>query len=205
MTTRLLFSAVLIGMAHIPIHAATVTLDAEVLKDSLGAPMPISGLVVLTAGTTGSFFGPTATGFVGGSEVILKTWDLSSFATPGLLSVTTGDIPFGGGWDTGDPLRIYWYPTLSLASLAPGAGTPYGTYRDATGVDGSAAWTTAGLGDTIALKFYTSDATFLNSGGSNTANAGRASSTVVPEPGTTALSLMALFAVLGISRSRHAK
>ncbi len=186
-------------------HAFTINLDAELLKDESGTAMPISGLVVLTAGTSGSFFGPTPASFIGGDEIVLKKWDLSAFATAGVLSDTTGDLSFAGAWNTGDPLRIYWYPTLTLASASPGDGTEYGTYRDAVGVDGSAAWVTGGPSDTIGLKFYTADATFLNTGGSNSASAGVANLTVAsaPEPGTPVLCLLTLFTVTGITRRRQ--
>ena len=201
---RLLPSIALLACVGTRAQATTVTLDAEFLKDAFGAAMPTSGLVLLTAGTTGNFFGPTSASFIGGDEIVLKKWDLSGFATAGVLSDTTGDLTLSGAWNTGDPLRMYWYPTLTLASTTPGTGTAYGTYRDAAGLDGSAAWITGGPSDTIALKFYTSDATFLNTGGSNAASFGRANLTVppVPEPGTAALILLALPAVMG-RRRRH--
>lgn len=195
----------LLACAGIPAQATTVTLDAEILKDAFGAAMPTSGLVLLTAGTSGNFFGPTSTSFVGGDEIVLNMWDLSGFGTAGVLSDTTGDLALSGGWSAGDPLRMYWYPTLTLASATPGTGTPYGTYRDVTGLDGSAAWITGGPSDTIALKFYTSDATFLNAGGSNVANVGRANFTVppIPEPGATMLIMVALPALWGRQRRRR--
>lgn len=201
---KLLLSIAFIAAAYIPVRATTVTLDSEILKDAFGAAMPVSGLVVLTAGTSGNFFGPTPASLVSGDEIVLKKWDLSSgWNTAGVLGDTTGDLTLAGAWNAGDPLRMYWYPTLNLASIAPGVGTAYGTYRDAVGIDGSAAWITGGPSDTIALKFFTSDATFLTTGGSNSANAGRANLTVVPEPGTPALVALALFAALATSRSRR--
>jgi hypothetical protein len=202
---RLLLTTALLAAAHFRAHAFTINLDSELLKDESGTAMPISGLVVLTAGTSGSFYGPTPTSFIGGDEIMLKKWDFSAFATAGVLSDTTGDLSFTGAWNAGDPLRIYWYPTLTLASTAPGTGTKYGTYRDAVGIDGSAAWITGGPSDTVGLKFYTSDATFLNTGGSNNAAAGRANLTVgsVPEPTTPALSLLALLTFMGNKRRRQ--
>ncbi len=202
---KLLISTTLLAAIHSPAHALTITLDCEILKDEFGTAMPISGIVVLTAATEGSFFGPTPTSFVSGTELLLQKWDLSSFATAGVFSDITADLPFSGAWDTGDPLRMYWYPTLTLSSTAPGEGTSYGAYSDPLGLlDGSAPWVTPAEADTISLKFFTSDASFLSVGGSNAAEAGLAGFTVaaVPEPGTAAVGLMALFAAMGIKRRR---
>jgi hypothetical protein len=195
----------ILAAADFAAHATTVTIDAEVLKDSFGAAMPVSGLVILTAGTSGNFFGPTPTSFISGDEIVLKKWDLTGgFATAGMLQETTGDLTLSGAWNAGDPLRLYWYPTLTLAAAVPEAGTKYGTYRDGVGIDGGAAWITGGPSDTISLKFFTADATVLNAGGSNAANSGVANLTVgsVPEPGTVVLSLVALVAMTGIQRRR---
>ena len=202
---KLLLSTTLLAAIHAHAHALTITLDCEVLRDASGSAMPISGVVVLTAATTGTFSGPTPTSFVSGTEILLQKWDLSSFAAPGIFSDLTSDLPFSGAWGTGDPLRMYWYPTLTLASSAPGAGTSYGTYRDPFGIDGSAAWITPGESDTIGLNFYTTTASFLNAGGSNSADAGLTDLTVapIPEPGTAAVGLMALLAAMGITRRRQ--
>lgn len=200
-----LLSTTLIAAVCAQANAVTITLDCEVLKDASGSAMPISGIVVLTAATIGTFSGPTPTSFVSGTEILLEKWDLSSFATPGVFSDLTADLPFSGAWGSGDPLRMYWYPTLTLSSTAPGAGTSYGAYRDSLGLDGSAAWVTPGESDTISLKFSTSDSSFLNIGGSNSGDTGLASFTVapVPEPGTAAVGLMTFFAAVGMKRRRQ--
>jgi hypothetical protein len=203
---KLLLSTACTAAVCIEAHAVTITLDCEVLKDASGSAMPISGIVVLTAATEGIFSGPTPTSFVSGTEILLQKWDLSAFATPGVFSDITDDLAFGGTWGTGDPLRMYWFPTLTLLSASPGAGTSYGTYVDPLGLlDGSAAWVTPAESDTIGLKFYTSDASFLSAGGANSADVGLASLTVapIPEPGTAAVGVMALLAAMGITRRRQ--
>jgi len=183
--------------------------DAEVLKTSGGAPMPTSGLAVLVASTLdASFAGPTDTSFASGSDdIVLQKWDLSTgFNMPGVLSVTMGSMLLTGNWNTGDPVQLYWFPTLTLGSSAPGAGTSYGQYRDAVGVDGSQVWTTPAPGVTGSLKFFTSDATFLNAGGSNPAVVGNASLTTVPEPSEYAMVFgMFCFAGAFIRRSLKAR
>lgn len=198
---RLLLTTALLAALHAAALAVSMNVDAERLKDVLGAPMQVSGLVVLTAGTSGTFPGPTPSSFTSGDEIVLKKWDLSAFGTPGALQDTTGDLALSGAWDEGDPLQLYWYPTLGLNSPEPGFGTTFGTYRHATGLDGSAPWITPGAGDIIDLKFFTTDATFLSNGGSNPSSAGDARFIVVPEPGTALMSLVG-FAVIALARRR---
>jgi hypothetical protein len=181
-------------------HALTITIDLELLKNAGGTPMPVSGLVVLTAATSGTFYGPAPDTFAGGDELVLHRWNLSAFAQPGICSDTVSDLTLGGSWTTGDPLRVYWYPTLTLATNAPSAGTPYGSYRSASGLDGSAPWATPAAGDSISLKFFTSDASFLASGGSNPVAAGLANFTVVPEPNGIALAVAGGVMMVGVRR-----
>jgi hypothetical protein len=200
---RFLFAALALAVLPGAAQGLTLNLDAELLKAQLGYPMQIGGLVVLTAATQGNFSGPTPTSFASGTEVVLDKWDLSAFATPGVFSDTTGDLGFFGDWNPGDPLRLYWYPTLDLSATAPGAGTGYGTYTDLVGIDGSAPWITGAAGDTLSLKFFTHDAAFLNAGGSNPAAAGLADLAVAPEPGT-ALFGLAMLAMAGWKRRRIA-
>jgi hypothetical protein len=178
--------------------AITITVDAELLKDNLGSAMPVTGLVILTAATTGVFNGPQDGAFVSGDEVIVFKWDLAAFTTPGLISDLGISPSPTGAWNQGDALRLYWYPTLDLASTAPVVNTPYGTYRDPAAdpgstLDGSDQWVTPANGATISLKFFTADATFLSPGGTNPASAGIASylvpfaTTAVPEPSSAFL------------------
>lgn len=199
MSNRAAFLVALLGLAGTA-GAVTITVDLERLQDASGVSMPVTGLVVLTAGGSGSFFGPTPDSFAGGDEFVLIKWDLSAFLLPGVIQDTLSSAELGGAWEVGDPLRVYWYPSLTLASPTPGAGTAYGTYRDSVGLDGSDPWTTPANGDSIALKFFTSDASFLSMGGSNLSEAGRASLRVVPEPGPLGLLLAGWVAIGGLRR-----
>ncbi len=190
--------------------ALLISIDADTLRDANGDLFPVSGLVVLIAATTSNtFLGPTPTSFATGPEIVLGTWDLSAFATPGVFSDITQNLAFSGDWGAGDALRLYWFPTLTLASTEPGAGTSYGTYSDLVGIDGSDPWVTpADEGATLSLRYATTDATFLFAApGSNLpataiANLTVASSAVVPEPGTVLFGL-ALLGAVGLTRRRN--
>jgi hypothetical protein len=167
-------------------------LDAEKLKDSGGSAMPTTGLVVLVASTSDLVFGgPSDTSFASGSDdIVLGKWDLTGFNQPGVLAAAlTASLPLapGGSLHSGDLVQMYWFPTLTIGSSAPGAGTSYGQYRDAVGIDGSQVWTTPSASSTRFLKFFTSDATFIQAGGSNPAVVGNASFTTVPEPSEYAM------------------
>jgi hypothetical protein len=164
-------------------QSVTFNIDAEVLKTSGGAPMPITGLVMLVADTSvNGFSGPTDTAFVNGDDLELMRWSLDSTFGPGVFQKAANNLPLLGSWDANDPVQLYWFPTLTVGSATPGAGTSYGQYRDAVGLDMSDIWVTPSAGGTVDLKFFTSDATFLHSGGSNPDSAGDASLTTVPEP-----------------------
>ncbi|MDB6057001.1 MAG: large protein [Verrucomicrobiales bacterium] len=166
-------------------HALSISIDANLLKDANGNAMPTTGLVMLVASTNDATFnGPTPLNFVSGDDVIIAKWDLSSangggFDTAGVLSAfvnTTVAI------SSTSPLRLYWYPTLNFNSTAPGQNTPYGTYTDAVGVDGSAKWFGDTPSATITLRFLTTDAnTGFDNAGSNPPATGIANQ-VTPTP-----------------------
>jgi hypothetical protein len=141
--------------------------------------MPTTGLVLMVASTTDALFGgPTAGSFVTGDDVVLFRGDLSGLGQPGYLQ-TTRFFPLTGELTSSDPVQLYWFPTLTIAdydSSNLAAGTTYGSYRDAVGINGSAPWIVPGDGNTVALKFFT-----ISEGGSNLDTAGWANFTVVPE------------------------
>lgn len=192
---RNLILAVL-AMACLTCHATIgISLDADLLKSSDGTPMPVNGLVLLVASTTDSTFnGPTAGSFVTGDDIVVARFDLASGGTNGVVIAFAGGLRLTGNWNAGDPLAIYWYPTLTTNSTAPSAGTPYGFYTTSTPQDDSAAWITPSDG-TVAweLRFITTDSdTDYHSTGSNPASAGLANLVVggAPTPPQLAISLL---------------
>lgn len=210
------FALLVLAASSLTARAVTFSIDAEILKDRFGAAMQSSGLVILTAATTGSFNGPSGNDFVTGGEMLLYRWDLTGGFGDGILSNATTALSFTGDWDQGDSLRLYWYPDLDINAAGPGEGTYYGYYSDPAplGTDGSAPWTTPGEADNVSLRFFTTDASFLNDGGSNSAFAGQANAQVpaagpspdvsaVPEPGNVfGLSLLLASAMQIRLRSR---
>lgn len=163
---------------------ATVSLQlrAGELKTASGEPMPVAGLVLLVASTGDPHFGgPTEQSFVSGDDVVVYRGDLSNLNLPGQFNDFLAGLELEGGWTYGDPLALYWYPTLTLESTQPGPGVPYGFFTAAAGDerDGSDPWVTPGDGSTISLYFQNADALMppLVSGGSYPASSGLASFT----------------------------
>ena len=177
----LLISLMILGM-QVKSFGSTVTIniDADLLKTASGQAMPATGLVILVANTNNTAFSqPTSQAFVSGGDVIVARWDLSAFGTAGVL-LDTASFGLSGALTTGDPLQLYWFPTLTLSSTAPGPGTAYGQYRDAVGIDGSAPWVVPGAGATVDLSFRTADADAgFDSPGSSPASAGLASNDIL--------------------------
>lgn len=167
-------AALILFVATKALGTVTLNMSVAYLNDSEGSPMPTTGLVLLVASTNDDTFGtPTLDAFVSGDDTILAKWDLSTWSTPGLLLGSTGPLTLTGGWNAGDPLQLYWFPTLTLASSSPTAGAAYGQYRTNSPTDDSDLWITPTDGATVSLKFLT-----LAAGGSNSNSTGNASFTV---------------------------
>jgi hypothetical protein len=158
--------------------------------------MSLDGLVILVASTTDSVFnGPTSSSFATGDDVVLYRGDLHESGQPGLFqpSAIIIDLSSFSGLNAGDPVKLFWFPTLTTNSITPGNGTSYGAYRDpvgnigpGTGLDGSDPWYVQADGANINLNFITA-----SEGGSNPDSAGYAD-LVVPEPGHFAVGLFAV-------------
>jgi hypothetical protein len=134
--------------------------------------MPISGQVLLVASTNGgNFGGPTESSFVTGNDVILYRGSLDSGFGPGFFQrVVNVDLNSFAGLSPGDPIQLYWFPTLTASSTSPGSGATYGFYRHNPGLDGSDPWEIPGDGAIVNLAFVT-----VSQGGSNPDSLGYAS------------------------------
>jgi hypothetical protein len=174
------------------------TVDAGYLRDNAGNLMPTTGLVMPVAGANSSFAPPTATAFVGGDDVVLWSRTLS-LSDPGTLSAFASNLPEEPGY-TGGPVLLRWFPSLTLGSTAPGAGTAYGEYRSSAGLDGSASWFVPAAGTTIGYAFSTSDFVVV---GSNPAVSARAQCVAgIPEPVSSGLVIAVVMGVFVLYRRR---
>jgi hypothetical protein len=138
----------------------TLNINARWLKTAEGQLMPTNGLVLLVASTNDAVFsGPTTNAFTSGDDIVLIRGDLSGTRTAGWFTGATNNLVVNiGGLNSGAPLALYWFPTMTTASVAPTNGTPYGFYRDEVGVDTSVSWVIPPPANNVSLRFKTADA-----------------------------------------------
>ncbi len=166
----LTLSAVLTALA-LPAHA-TVTLSIEAEDLLVGGAntsnVPVGSLVLLVADTTGNGFASLAPGNIStGAEFGLSDNDLIlaqlAITAPLAFNASHGEnvlkssaaYTLAGNWDAGDPLAIYWIPSLNAGATNVGLNVAYGEYTDSSASDGSAAWITPSDGSSITLLFST--------------------------------------------------
>ncbi len=196
------FSLGLISSAR-PVGDFTINFAAGILTASNSTPLANGSLVVLlTNGLNGSFSAPSSTAFVTGDDVLLGSFGTNSvdFDTAGGL-IATLHPTFSGALTTGQQLMVRWFPSLTTASLAPGAGASYGEYSYLTGnlESDPSDWVLPGLGGIINPSLATAS---IN--GSSPNSAGQALLTI-PEPSTCALlSGLAVLGLAGWRRHRYA-
>ena len=151
--------------------SVSFTVSAERLQDPAGMDMAESGVLVLVADTGGDGFqGASPTAFVTADDISVGMWDIATGGgnIPGAFQGTTGAVSFSDydNWGEGDPLAIYWFPTLSLPIDAPGEAVPYGMYTTDGTQDDTDPWTTPADGTSgHKLIFLTTDAENLQPGG----------------------------------------
>lgn len=181
---KLLGSMAVAAATCMPVFASvTINFTAGDLRDFDGSNLVSSGALVVIGVSTldGSFATPSPTGFFSGDDVEIYRGNVSPDGqfTGSLSGVNYSSI---ANWTAGDPLAIYWYPTLTTASTAPEVGVSYGTFRTDSVQSGSEiAWISPSDGTTSALSFVTASL-----GGDNPDALGYASNLVVPEPSTYA-------------------
>lgn len=174
---RLLPSITFFGLLGLALCPASVTLNvsAATLQDANGQAMPTSGRVLLVVSTNDATIAePTAQSFVSGDDQIIFSGNLSSSGFAGVFSSSVQVLDLSGGVSPGDPIALFWFPTLDANASSPGAGTPYGRYAPSSGEeqDGSAPWVLPGDGSLVSLNMVTQ-----SQGGSLPNSAGLASLT----------------------------
>lgn len=167
-------------------HCVNVTLNvtADRLKHYGGTDVDLatSSLVLLvSAGSDGIFNGPTPGSYFGGDDYLLGVGydDLGS----GMAGYFT--TPVTGDWAAGEKVGLYWYDSITkvqYSTVTPQVGDHYGFFTDAIGHDGSLPWAIPAVSGLHDLNFFTDDAHYDYTG-YFPADDGKASLTVVPEPG----------------------
>ncbi|MDQ8197548.1 fibronectin type III domain-containing protein [Pelagicoccus enzymogenes] len=113
-----------LALASVGHASISFNIAAGTLRDGSGVAIN-NGLVILVASTDGpgsSFALPTPTQFVQGDDVIVAKWNFSEGGgLDGEFLASKVIANYGSdGWDEGDPLALFWYPTLNKDSVAPG-------------------------------------------------------------------------------------
>jgi hypothetical protein len=170
--------------------AVAINMDAGILRSPDFTIAPLGSLIVFVASTTdGTFNMPTPTNFVTGDDVVLANLSLNYLNAPGSHSETI-IVNFSGNLGPGDPIGIFWYPTLTTSATSPGFGTPYGFYQFDTVLPGD--------GGLIDALFATNS--FFN--GSLPDIAGVANLITIPEPTTYGLIGMGLLGLVYLARRK---
>lgn len=205
--------AVLSGTCLIADSDATISflITGDTLRDSAGAAVDFSsGLALLVADTAADGFGAVLPSSVGAGDIVngaddTIVWkgDFTTFATDGVVNANPTGLNLGGGWDSGDPLALYWFPTGGPAAASVAGGDPYGFYTSVTGQDGSDPWITPTDGT---LNHTLTVLTASNSGffGAGTVPDGSTASALrvaIPEP--AAASFLLLTGGLCLARRRR--
>jgi hypothetical protein len=184
----------------------TINLSAGELFESDGTTaFPMNGLLQLVVSTQDSLFTtPTPSSFTGGSadDMVLASFGANDFAGPGSAQAAI-TFALNSAITTGDPLLLRWWPTLTTASLSPGAGTSFGQFRtDAIENSSDISWNVPADGATDALNFVT-----MSYAGTEPDSAGIASmmTAAVPEPSTFALGALGVLGLVFLRRRRPAK
>lgn len=181
---RLLLIAALLVIALSGHAQTTFNFAFGILANADGSPAPEGALIQIIAAPTVEDFGlPSPTSFLNGTNETLL-W------SGGLDSSTNGDIP--GSMFTavtatvpqGYALMLQWFPTLTISSLTPDYGTPFGQYTDVS-------WVAPASGSTVTISFLTNSILPGIPDAVGYAN----QLTAVPEPSTYAL--LAGMAMLG--------
>ncbi len=196
------------------LHASvSFSIQADRLADNFGQSIPQNSLVLFLADINNTGFNIVPGSFsVGGylgnspeNNMILGAYDLSSTGMDGVLLEATPALELVGGWTSGDPLAIVWFPDLTLEATSLSAGDFYGIYSGPAS-DGSDPWVTPSDGSSLhRLYFFTTDSRDLPNGpdsGSVSPEAAQANLQVVPEPSVYAALLGGLALLVALRRRR---
>lgn len=196
-----------------------VNMQADGLRNDLGALMGSNSLALLVVSTTDAVFSINsiiANSSTAAGTLISSTDDyiaavipntVNARPNPGTLDVSYSNLGAGpltlsniSGWNVGDRLALVWFPGLPANATIIPSGARYGLFTSAVAGDGIDPWVTPADSGQISIAFGTTDSGYF--GGTSSPAAGTTAQTVVPEPATASLGLFGLAALCGFRRRR---
>jgi hypothetical protein len=173
-----------------PAHSAVLInlTGAQVFNSDGTTPVSDGRLMYAVALPTGSFTEVTTSGWTAGDNIQLGSLWLTddNVELGGFSSSLNFDL--SGGVLAGQQFGILWFTSLSSQAGNPSFGSSYGFYTSPT-------WLIPADGNFDSFAFET-----VSVGGSIPNSAGAASLVVIPEPGTWALIIVALTALIAFRR-----
>lgn len=133
-------------------------LSAGGLRDSNGAYLA-SGLLILAVDTDRDGFSiPTDTEFFQDADDLeVARWNFSEGGStiPGEFLGSGVISEYNVAWEAGDPLALYWYPTLNKGDAAPVDGVKFGVFADPNGESTGDPWVLPADGSILySLQFF---------------------------------------------------
>ena len=177
---------------HAQAGTVSIEVNAGILSNATGTPLPDSGLLQLVVSQSGTFTAPTANSFVTGDNYIAYQFAVNGSTTSGTTGETDTTFTLNLSSDivANEAAILRWFPGLTLASTSPGTtDTTYGQFRsnNSEGFGDSPWYIPASRAATFAFTTTSSD-----EGGPYADSVGEAQNPIsmgaaAPEPSTCAL------------------
>ncbi len=197
---KILYIALLMAFSISYQHAAvTINILGGQFSDQNGNAVPLGSLLVLVASTLDQTFSPIQpNAFASGDDIVIAQFATNNPSSlSGAVSYAINNFNLFGNLSPGDPLALYWYPTLDINASAPGFGTPYGMFTDPLGSLLDDPFVVPPDGGTITFSIVSQ----IHQG-SLSNNLFLANLTTIPEPSTYALIILGLGGLVWVMRRR---
>ena len=144
---------------HAQADSVSIEVNAGILSNATGTPLPDNGLLQLVVSQSGTFTAPTANSFVTGDNYIAYQFAVNGSTTSGVNGETDTPITLtlSSNIVAGEAAVLRWFPGLTTASTSPGtADTTYGQFRSnkSEGI-GDSSWNIPASGTTVTFAFTT--------------------------------------------------